>query len=448
MMIIRTKTIFLGACIAEAAWLLLAQVLGNTMLLLPCLGCFLALVVWAALKNMAMPVILFFLPFAPLLKIQPGTISFFTIALLAVYLVYLVTDMRQISVEHMAPALCLLALILVVKTAYGYTPDNTFILFCITLLLIPYLARDLEGSYSFYWLTLFFVLGISFSAITAQYLVSFPPISRYIDINTTLGVIRRSGYYGDPNFYSAHITSALGGVLLLLLNNDKKRKLIALFLMVLVLIYCGLMSISKSFLLVCLFLFLLWFADMLFRRGAISQKVVLILISFVAIIFFLSSTLFTDMLGEGFARFNQDSSLSDFTTGRTDLWVRYISAIIEDPWLFLFGQGYTDVTVGGRMAHNTLIQSVFQFGLVGCALFAAWVILFLRALLRGVKIRWNSVPQVVLLLVGVFGPWMALDYLFFDELFLLPVYVCAALRFLANPLQGESPLLHRANETE
>lgn len=446
MITIRTKTLFLSSCVVVALWLLLAQALGNTMLLLPCLGCFLALTVWAATRDMAMPVILFFLPFAPLLKVRPGTISFFTIALLAVYLVYMVTNSRHTSVLHMVPGLCLLAMTLVVKTAYGYTPDNTFILFAITLMLIPYLSRDLEGGYSFYWLTLFFVLGISLSAITAQYLVSFPPIARYIDVNTTLGVIRRSGYYGDPNFYSAHITSALGGVLLLILNNDKKRKLIALFLMVLVLMYCGLMSISKSFLLVCLFLFLLWFADMLFRRGAISQKVVLILITIVAMIFFLSSTLFTDMLGEGFSRFSQDSNLSDFTTGRTDLWTRYISAIVEDPTLLLFGQGYTNVMVGGRMSHNTLIQSLFQFGLVGCTLMAVWVVIFLRTMLKDVKIRWSSVPQITLLLVGVFGPWMALDYLFFDELFLLPVYVCAALRFLHSVNQEKSPLFNRAEE--
>lgn len=440
MITIRAKTIILCACFVEAIWLLLAQVWGSSLLLMPCLGCFLALVVWAAVKNMAMPVILFFLPFAPLLKIRPGTISFFTIALLAVYMVHTIYHARNISVRHMVPALCLIAMILVVKTAYGYGMENTFILFCITLLLIPYLSREMEGDYSFYWLTLFFVLGIALAAITAQYLVAFPPISRYIDVNTTLGVIRRSGYYGDPNFYSAHITSALGGVLLLMLNNDKKSKLFTLLLMVLVLVYCGLMSISKSFLLVCLFLFLIWFADLLFRRGAISQKVVLILVALVALAFFLSSTLFTDMLNEGFARFSQDNNLSDFTTGRTDLWAKYISAILEDPRIFFFGQGFSEVTVEGRVPHNTLIQCLYQFGMVGCVFLMGWLIAFLRTMLQNVRIRWNNIPQVMMLLVGVFGPWMALDYLFFDEVFLLPVYVCAALRFLSVSGDRRNPL--------
>ena len=82
MITIRSKTLFLCACFIEALWLLAAQMLNATILLLPCLLCFLALVGWAALQNAALPVIFFFLPFAPLLKFRPGTISFFTIALL------------------------------------------------------------------------------------------------------------------------------------------------------------------------------------------------------------------------------------------------------------------------------------------------------------------------------------------------------------------------------
>ncbi len=441
MITIRSKALILCACFIEAAWILLAQTLGSMPLLLPCLGCFLALVVWGAIKNMAMPVMLFFLPFAPLLKIRPGTISFFTIALLLIYMIYTVTGIRNVRIYHLVPAMCLVALVLVVKTLYGYEVDNGFVLFAVTLMLVPFIVCEMEGGYGFYCLTMFFAAGIVLTAITAQYLAVFPTIIQYIDINTTLGVIRRSGYYGDPNFYSAHITTALGGVLILFLHSDRKRRLFALALTAVMLLYCGLMSVSKSFFLVSVCLLLFWFVDLLFRKGKVSVKIALILVLIVVVLFLLSSTIFTDMLGAVLSRFGGDNTLSDFTTGRTDLWLNYFRAFAEDPLLLLFGKGYTDVTVGDRVSHNTAIQCVFQFGLVGLVLFLGWMVCFMRTLLGDAKLRWSNVTQLAILVIGAFGPWAALDYLFFDELFLLPIYVCAAVRFLADQNGLESRLL-------
>jgi len=430
-------------CFAEAVWLLAAQVLGSMTVLIPCLVCFLALVVWAATRNMAMPVIMFFLPFAPLLKMRPGTISFFTIALLAVYAISTVIGSRNVWIFHLVPALALLSLTLVVKLVNGYEIDNSYILFAITLFLIPFLTREMDSAYDFYWLTLFLVLGIALSAITAQHLAAFPTISRYIVVNTSSGMMRWSGYYGDPNFYTTHITTALSGILIMLLHDTKKGRFIALILMVVVLIYCGLMSVSKSFLLVSACLFLFWVADLLLRRGKVSVKLTLVFTLLITGVFLLSSTVFTDMLGTLLGRFGRDSNISDFTTGRTELWVSYMTSILEDPLLLLFGQGYTDVTVGGEAAHNTLIQSIFQFGLVGCILMGAWAICFMKTLLGGARIGWDQAPRLFILLCGCLGPWMALDYLFFDELFLLPVYLCVGIRFLSQHNAAGSPLIMR-----
>ena len=170
MVTIRLKTLVFLTCLIETAWLLIAQTLNISVLLLPCLVCFLALVGWAAVKNMAMPVMLFFLPFAPLLKIRPGTISFFTLGLLMVYAIYTVTGSRQVKVLHLVPALLLMVLTLIVKVAYGYELDNPYVLFAVTLMLIPFVSRELDGGYDFYWLTVCFTLGICLAAITAQYL--------------------------------------------------------------------------------------------------------------------------------------------------------------------------------------------------------------------------------------------------------------------------------------
>lgn len=443
MITIRTKTLLLCACFLEAVLLLAAQALNVTIILLPCLLCFLALAAWAAIKNTAMPVMLFFLPFAPLLKLRPGTISFFTIALLLVYGIYAVTGSRQIKVLHLVPALLIIVLTLVVKTAYGYEMENSYVLFVITLLLVPFLSRELDGEYDFYWLTVCFALGIILAAVTARFLTVIPSINRYIGMQTSLGIVRRSGYNGDPNFYSSHITTALGGILLLMLSNNQRKRLFVLIPLLCMLLYCGLMSVSKSFLLISTCLLLLWLAELLLQKGKVSVKVTLILTLLVVGLFLLSSTMFTDMLDVMFSRFESNSNLSDLTTGRTDVWRFYTNAFFEDIRLLLFGQGCSGVILGEKATHNTLLQGVFQLGLVGCALMGTWAVYYMQTLLDGATVRLHQTARLFIVLIGTFGPWMALDFLFFDELFLLPIFVCMAIRFLYQQEEGKSSLLYQ-----
>ena len=442
MITIRTKTLLLCACFIDALWLLVAQTLNSTMLLLPCLLCFLALVAWAAIKNTAMPVMLFFLPFSPLLKIRPGTISLFTVALLMIYAIYTVTGSRQVKVLHLIPALLIIVLTLIVKAAYNYEIDNAYIMFAVTLLLVPFLARELDGGYDFYWLTVCFTLGICLAAITAQYLTASPFIARYIDVNTNLGFARRSGYMGDPNFYSGHITAALSAILVLTLNNDKRKKMFVLIPLACLLLYCGLMSVSKSFLLIAASLLLLWMVDLWFQKGKMSVKVTLIISLVIVGGFLLSSTVFTDMLDLMFSRFGQDNNVSDFTTGRTDVWKTYITAMFEDPRLLFFGKGCTDVIIGEKPTHNTLLEIIFQIGAIGFMLMAAWLVFFVQTLLDGARISRRQITRLIILIIGVFGPWMALDYLFFDEYFLFPIFTCMAVRFLHSRQDTEGEMLY------
>lgn len=430
MVALRLKVIFLLACFAEVTLLLIAQVLGSTPLIYLCLLSFLALAVWAVFKRISIPVFLFFLPFSALLKTQPGTTSFYTIALFLVYMIYMVMGCKNVRIHHVIPGLCLLALTLVSKTAYGHGFDNAYLLFCAAILLLPFVTQELDGAYDFYWLTCFFSLGIILAALTSRQLTAFSTIARYIEIKDLFGVQRYSGYYADPNFYSAHITTALGGVLVLLLNRVDIRKAFVLTAFLVLLIYCGSLSVSKSFLLVAVCLLLFWAVSVLFQKDRMSAKLMILLSFSVGVLFLLSSTLFTDMIDTMLTRFGSDKSLSDFTTGRTELWMQYVRAFEEDPFLLFFGNGYTDVTVNGRASHNTLIQIIFQFGLVGGLVLLAWFACYVRTLLDDTRIRWDTLTQLFILFVGAFGPWMALDLVFFDEFFLIPVFVCVAVRFV------------------
>ena len=441
---VRLKILVLLACFVEVVWLLVAQVLNNMYLLVPCLVFFLAIVLWASVKDMVLPVLLFFLPFSPLLKLQPGMISVWTIALLAIYLIYIVMGSKKINIYHLIPALCLIALCMVVKLVYGYEFDNSFILFSASLLMIPFLTRDLDGKYDFFWATLCFTLGIAIAAITAQFLMVFPTISRYIETLNAFNIIRRAGYYGDPNFYSTHITAALSGVLVMLLRNTSKIKMVALIFMSLLLLYCGFLSVSKTFMLITLCLVLFWFIAFLFDKGRLTLKIMMFMTLFIGILFLLSTTVFTDLVDMMLMRLFGSTNLSDFTTGRIELWEQYIRVLDSDLWLTIFGNGLTDILVNDHASHNILIQSIYHLGVVGCIFLGAWILCSVKSFLPHVKFQWRNLVPVFILLMGAIGPWMALDLLFFDEFFLMPIYVCLGVRYLSSC--DNAPDLQRYSE--
>lgn len=410
--------------------MLMAQAVGSVVLILPCLICFLALVAWAAMQNLAMPVLLFFLPFAPLLKMVPDTISFFTLGLLVVYTICMVRGYKNVHITYMVPALLLFVLTLAVKMAYGYEITNAYLLFVLSLLLVPFVVTELDGRYDFYWVTVCLILGVVTAAFASLLLADSPTIARYIRIVTEATTHRRSGFYNDPNFYSAHITAALSGVLVLMLNQIDKIKRIVLFVLTVLLFYCGLLSVSKSFMLISVCLVLCWFVSFMFRKGQISAKILTVVTLLIVLVYILSSSVFTDLLDLMLVRLSKNVTLSDFTTHRVDLWDSYLNAFKTDPWLTWFGSGYSDVLVNDRAAHNTLIQSVFQLGLIGSGCMIAWYVCFARTMLAHSDTRRPDFAQLAILGIGCFGPWMALDYLWFDEIFLIPIYVCVAIRFL------------------
>lgn len=430
MVSVKSKILFFAACLLETVWLLIAQVVGSVYLLIPCLVCFVGLAIWSAVKGMAIPVLLWFLPFSSLLKMRPGMVSFYTVALLAVYAVCVVLGSRRIRVHHLIPGCLLIALILIVKTITVDPIEAPFIVFAVSLVAIPFLAREIDGKYDFYWLTLFFALGIIVAAITSRYLVVFPTIARFIRRLSISGITRHSGYFNDPNFYAAHITAAMSGVLVMLLNNQRKSRMAMSALLLVLLVYCGFFSVSKSFLLISVCAALVWFLTFLFQRGKLSVKILLIMTLMVGVVFLLSATVFTDLMDMMLIRLSGSNTLSGLTTRRSELWLMYMQEFAENPEVLLFGKGYTADLLNDRGSHNTILQVIYQFGVIGGIGVIAWEIALAKNLLESIRFRWDRISQIIVLFIGCLGPWMGLDYLFWDEFFLIPLYVCFAIRYI------------------
>jgi O-antigen ligase len=332
-------------------------------------------------------------------------------------------------------AALLMALTLVTKAIQHNPIGNDYLCFLIMLLLFPCVMQGSTENISFYRITIFFACGIVSAALTAQQIATFPNISQFITVNSYLTVTRLSGFYGDPNFYSAHISACLAGIQLLLCYEKGRRNQIVLAILALILLYCGLLSASKSFIIVTACLFLLW-VPILLGKGASSSRFRLFMGVLCAGIVIASSSAFQALLQIVDDRFAQASNMSELTTGRTDLWKNYIHEFLYNPITLLFGEGYTSINLNNKGSHNTLIQLVYQFGLIGIPFLVSWVVISLRNLFAQFNVGRVQWKHVLLMCVGVALPWMGIDILQFDEFFLLPIYAVIGIAYSTHSTEN------------
>ena len=128
--------------------------------------------------------------------------------------------------------------------------------------------------------------------------------------------------------------------------------------------------------------------------------------------------------------------MSELTTGRTDLWRNYIHEFLYNPITLLFGEGYTSINLNNKGSHNTLIQLVYQFGLIGIPFLVSWVVISLRNLFAQFNVGRVQWKHVLLVCVGVALPWMGIDILQFDEFFLLPIYAVIGIAYSTNSTEN------------
>lgn len=408
-------------CLVLSAWLCIAQIVGNTLFLLGCLLCFLLLTALATWQGSVTLILLYFLPWAPLLKLSPDAISFYTLALVGACILCFFKRRCSININCAILALVLTVLTLIAQFLDGARPSMSYLLFIFCLMLFPNVTSELRATVRFPRLTLFFSAGIIAAALSAKELVAYSRIARYIDVYSWDIVTRHSGYYGDSNFYSAHISAALAGVLLLFLAARRGRERLLWLILAVALLYCGFLSGSKGFFVTLAALALVWFIRFLSAKGKISGKFFLLATIGAAAWLAISSGIFAEQWEVFLFRFGQSSTISGLTTGRSELWKIYLDTLLSEPKLLLLGKGFVNVVLYRHASHNTLIQSVYQFGIPGAALLFAWVYYYLRKTLHHFP---GTTPllEAAVLLIGVFLPWMALDVLFFDEFFLMPLY--------------------------
>ena len=423
------KRYYLLMCIALAMALCGAHVIGSTILVIPCLIAFLLLVGWCCAKNFTLPILLFFLPFSPIFRISPDNFSFFTFAQVLICILSVLKKRFQFKRYHIIAAIVLFALTLCSKLLDGSSLSFDYFAFFMLILLFPVVKEEwTQNEYDFYKVVKYFCLGIIIAALSAMSFANAPSISRFIKVDSYLTIIRRCGFYGDANFYTAQITAAMAGCFALLLKEDKKSRVAMLAILVILLIYCGFLSGSKSFVLVTACLLLLWLISFFRMRGKIALKVLLLIGLSLLTVYIVTSTMFAGLLDVLILRFSSSNNLDSFTTGRIELWGTYLSEIFQDVKVFFLGKGFSNIKINDRGSHSTFIQAVYQFGIIGLPVLLYWIDCFHRDGFQDSGKRKRITLNIIMVIVGIVLPWFAIDILFFDEFFLLQWYLFIAMQ--------------------
>ena len=167
----------LASCVAISVVLCYGQISNSKAVIGLCLLAFLGVVVLACRKNAVLAVLLYFLPWSPLLRLDNTSFSFFTIALLLVCLLYCVKSRLSFNTYQSVLAFFLVLLTVTAKLLQGNPIQNNYLFFMLMLFLLPGVVEGGRMG-SFKEVTLFFAVGIIAAALIAQQTAGLPNISK------------------------------------------------------------------------------------------------------------------------------------------------------------------------------------------------------------------------------------------------------------------------------
>ena len=118
-------------------------------------------------------------------------------------------------------------------------------------------------------------------------------------------------------------------------------------------------------------------------------------------------------------RFAEDigGSLASITTGRTEIWEKYIDKIFSDPVIFLFGAGVNS-KVGDLGTHNTYLDCFYSFVVIGTILF---ILLLKKSFIDVIELKMIWVPISILLIRMIAIGILSYDNLWFYLILLLTI---------------------------
>mgnify|MGYP000859861922 FL=1 len=290
-------------------------------------------------------------------------------------------------------------------------------------------------------------LGLAYGVVLSAamfYIAPYIPRLQYVVnqmIQTTNiygfnALTRLSAMAYDPNQYGLYVIIAMTALLrCLFLEGFKDCLMIALCLILAIL---GVLTLSKSYLIIFAFLFIVFSYRLLVATNIRSTyKILIILLLIIAGVVAIGAlSVYINAFTE---RFNV-SSANDLTTGRSTIWLRYIEIIFGDLKILLMGSSVSYSLPNYSSPHNFILYMIFHFGIVGSMIYIGMIFGIFDAIKvvqnenKHVSSAFKLMPFVIYMLYS-----MTIDpFLLYDAKIALLVPVFIAAKDLLNDERGKN----------
>lgn len=356
------------------------------------IACFLLHILYILLTDSKATFKLLFsiLPFAQVYKVTAlGGTSFFTYLEVLVCVIYLF-KMNKIRKEFL-----LLVLLWAIYVLVGSQLDVLMWIKQIMIPLLIYIFFTNEKP-SFRELVVSLTIGLLLSSTLALFSDLLPDLAEMMRMTRVWeaeGIVYRfSGLYPDPNYYT---TVVILCVLSMLLLFSGRRMGVGALLLSVALIYFGAQTASKSFILMLAAVAIMVTVSMFLQRRIKAGVVMLVAVTLAGIVVFTGRlTVFENLLLRLF-------SGKDMTTGRLQTWGQYMMHLNENKIRWFVGVGIGAGYLNGLAAHNTYIDFVYYYGLVGTLGFFTTCVWAIGRWERRAKLL-NVMPLICLMVMNMF----------------------------------------------
>jgi hypothetical protein len=402
-------------------------------------------------KKYFLPLMLFYTPWSSVLRTDPANSSFESLIVPVVFIIVFLGWLKKehsYKKEYFAVAFILTAYTLVVKSLNGLPLHMSYWFFILMLFFIPIYLNEYKKDIRFEECVFFLTAGILSACIASKILMTNPNMLKYIQVvlydEVTYKFIRYSGFYGDPNYYVAHIIAAITGLMIIISKITRKGSTVLLIILIVALFYFATLSLSKMFILCITCLILLWLANFMMEKRKITYKIVIIVIAILSVGMVVFGNLFSEQINNYMIRFGLIKDVKSLTTGRSGTWLVYLNYLFSNLNKLFFGIGLSEDQVQSLLqtnnAHMTIIEILYQLGVIGGFFLLLWWKSIYQEIVKKIKMDF---PQKIYFLIMAFSillPWMALDMVYFHEFF----YFLLLLFFAKNYL-SENNLLRKDN---
>ena len=361
----------------------------------------------------------FLLPFSATMNLSTGMTSLFLFPKLAVIIMYLFKSKGKMS-KRLITTLFFLVIFSVGSNILMGTIPVTRVFNLVLWFLIAYIIFDVmrEGIAVESWA---FVCGVIFSGLIGLLKDFIPRLAaelvsaQYLNESTGVIVVRFAGLWNDPNGFTFFIICSLCVFQWMLMN--RRITIRAFIIGVVILSSFGLATLSKS----CILMMLLFWICFIFFQNSVNIKVKIGTILLLGGCLILLYSSYSEMLMEVVYRFTRGStgsniSFASITTLRNSIWGDYLSAYWSGN--ILFGNGIDAPIVGGYGCHNTYIQLLYEWGIIGVTVYLGLWINVLKSVQRTINKR-NWVPFLFLLILAFSISCLYIEFFYFLIPFML-----------------------------